>query len=331
MLGSCVYLMKTHTFNRLILCHAHTLARARTCAETQTRARAHTPLALLCKVAIRKFNNKPKRDEKTTSANNISTAWPVVTEKLLILCYNFSPIEKQPLTYMRAHTHPSLPVIVEENTSSLLYCVCVIDCLTPAVAAPAWCRLRRCPGCESPGSRRGSVRSPPCSRQQRSLILGCRSVALPLCRSAAPLSSPAASTSSHQGYSSRSHRAPDRRGARRAAERTKRHFPYPNAPFQSIKVKVKRSLLEIFLNRRSTLRCGSLFKRSHLTLNTPVEEWTRSPSRWEKKTMERFSEQWLVTVRLWREIKKVKQEWVREDQAMFVCVFVVLKTRYRVI
>lgn len=114
---------------------------------------------------------------------------------------------------MRAHTHPSLPVIGEKtlswNSFPLLYMSWLIDSLTPAVALPVSCRLRRYPGCVSPGSRRASVRSPPCSRQ-RSLIFRRRAVQ--------PLSlfSPAAQLA-HTKVIPAAPTAAERRGARRAA------------------------------------------------------------------------------------------------------------------
>lgn len=191
----------TRSIGEFSVRHIHTRA------HMYTDARAHTSLELLlCKVELTFTKKQASTRQNKRLSCVISFTWTFTHWQTwqLTYVYNFSSI-KNTLTHTRAHTPtPSLAVIGEQNTTMTQFftiCICswLIDSLTPAVAVPVWRLLRRCPGCVGPGSRRASVRSPPCSRQ-RSLMFRRRTVQ-PL----ALLSN--RSTGSHQGYSSRFHRA----------------------------------------------------------------------------------------------------------------------------
>lgn len=169
--------------------HVFTPWRARTRTQTQTGARAHTPL-WNCFVRRNKKNLqiKGKRGKSGAFGNRNTLRYNAYVSKTLPPSKTQAPPRMYLFIYIHARTHPPTVSLVigkgkcsrgGDKTVSHLVCVSWhIGSLTPAVAAPAWCPPRRFPCCcVAPGSRRASVRSPPCSRQRSSLIFRRRSAA----------------------------------------------------------------------------------------------------------------------------------------------------------
>lgn len=169
------------------IAHIRADARARSHKRRPAHARAHLfRTALWGGIKVQK-TGKPRGGKKLPSSGDFigNTCRRIAPSTTYV--YNFSPI-KNSLTYTCAHTPTTVPLSLGRETLSWNSLRCVsrlTESLTPAAAAPASCPPRRFPCCVAPGSRRASVRSPPCSHQ-RSLIFR-RRTAQPLSLCSPPL------------------------------------------------------------------------------------------------------------------------------------------------